>query len=301
MRLIHSTIGIGILLTQPSCVSQGKYDAALADAHAARAQSAAATARYLERDAATQRLNGDLTRANQLGKARDEKLATLTASAAELGQKLDAATAMNQSLRDELTRLGQNVDKLLNEKGNLASTLAQARSRLEELRRAQAAAEARAALFRDLVFRFKKMVDSGELAVKLREGRMVLVLPNDVLFDSGKTQLKPAGKAALANVAQVLTTIQQRRFQVAGHTDDQPIQVSPFGSNWELSSARAVVVVNFLIQQGVGPSALSAAGYGEFDPVIPNDSSEGRARNRRIELVLQPNIDELVAVPTSAQ
>jgi len=282
-------------------VSQGKYDAALADAHAARAQSAAATARYLERDAATQRLNGDLTRANQLGKARDEKLATLTASAAELGQKLDAATAMNQSLRDELTRLGQNVDKLLNEKGNLASTLAQARSRLEELRRAQAAAEARAALFRDLVFRFKKMVDSGELAVKLREGRMVLVLPNDVLFDSGKTQLKPAGKAALANVAQVLTTIQQRRFQVAGHTDDQPIQVSPFGSNWELSSARAVVVVNFLIQQGVGPSALSAAGYGEFDPVIPNDSSEGRARNRRIELVLQPNIDELVAVPTSAQ
>jgi chemotaxis protein MotB len=141
------------------------------------------------------------------------------------------------------------------------------------------------------------MIDAGELKVTLRNGRMVIQMANDVLFDSGQTEIKPAGKAALAQVGEVLRTIQNRRFQVAGDTDNVPIQTTLFPSNWELSTRRAVEVVHFLVSQGVRADALSAAGYGEFDPIASNDSPQGRTRNRRIEIALQPNIDELVAVP----
>ena len=92
-------------------------------------------------------------------------------------------------------------------------------------------------------------------------------------------------------------TIGDRKFQVAGDTDNVPIHNERFASNWELSTARAVEVVRFLIAQGVRPELLSAAGYGEFDPVAPNEDAGGRAKNRRIEITLQPNIDELVYVP----
>ncbi len=94
-----------------------------------------------------------------------------------------------------------------------------------------------------------------------------------------------------------MKTIEKRNLQVAGHTDNVPIQNSAFASNWELSCARALAVVHSLIAQGVPPDLLSAAGYGQFDPAGSNDTPIGRQGNRRTEIVLQPNIDELVAVP----
>jgi chemotaxis protein MotB len=186
---------------------------------------------------------------------------------------------------------------MLQEKGTLSKALEDAKTRLEELRRAQAAAEERAQLFQQFVLKFKKLIDAGQLKVATRAGRLVIQLSNDVLFDSGQTVIKPAGKEALTQVAKVLATVRGRAFQVAGHTDNVPIQTARFPSNWELSTARAVEVVKLLLAQGVAPQALSAAGYGEFDPIASNDSPDGKAKNRRIEITLQPNLDELVAAP----
>ncbi len=141
------------------------------------------------------------------------------------------------------------------------------------------------------------MIDAGKLKVVLRKGRMIIVLPNDVLFDSGKTSIKADGKAALAQVAKLLATIPDREFLVAGDTDNVRIHTERFPSNWELSTQRAVEVVEFLISNGMKPESLAAAGYGEFDPVAPNDTPANRALNRRIEIVLQPNIAELPEMP----
>jgi chemotaxis protein MotB len=170
-------------------------------------------------------------------------------------------------------------------------------AQLEELRKQKAAADARAALFNEFVAKFRKMIDAGRVSIHVRHGRIVLSLRNDVLFDEGKTDLKPAGKQALADVAQALRTVSSRSFQVAGHTDNLPIRSKEFPSNWELSTARAVVVVKFLSGQGVNPSALSAAGYGEFDPVAANTDAANRTKNRRIEISLVPNIEELISLP----
>ena len=170
-------------------------------------------------------------------------------------------------------------------------------AQLDELRKQKAAADARTALFNEFVAKFRKMIDAGRVSIHVRHGRIVLSLRNDVLFDEGKTDLKPAGKQALADVAQALRTVSSRSFQVAGHTDNLPIRSKEFPSNWELSTARAVVVVKFLSQQGVNPSALSAAGYSEFDPVAANVDAGNRTKNLRIEISLVPNIEELISLP----
>ncbi len=170
-------------------------------------------------------------------------------------------------------------------------------AQLEELRKQKAAADARAALFNDFLTKFKKMIDAGQVRISVRHGRIVLSLHNDVLFDEGKTDLKPDGKKALAEIAQTLKTVSARSFQVAGHTDNLPIKNKDFASNWELSTARAVVVVKFLAAQGVNSGVLSAAGYGEFDPVASNADTNGRSKNRRIEISLVPNMSELISFP----
>jgi chemotaxis protein MotB len=228
---------------------------------------------------------------------QDAEIRDLEARAASLQNKLDEATAQNAELRAELERRGADADALLAEKGMLASALNSSRARLEELRRAEAAAEAQTRLYRELALRLKMMVDAGDLSISLRDGRMVLQLPNDVLFDTGRVVIKPHGQEALRQVADVLKTLEGRRLLVTGHTDNVPIATPRFPSNWELSSGRGLEVVRFLIAQGVPPRSLAAAGYGEFDPVASNDDDEGRARNRRIEIALQPNVNELVSVP----
>lgn len=197
-------------------------------------------------------------------------------------------------LRTELDEL----NKVSTESGKTSSTrIAQLQKRLGELQSAQSAAEARAALYRELSMKLKRQIDEGDLAIVIRDGRMVLQLPNDVLFDTGRTELKPAGKKALEAVADVMTTMPTRAFQVAGHTDNVPIHSDRFDSNWELSAGRALRVVHFLIDKGVPQPMLSAAGYADVDPVTPNDTAENKRRNRRTEITLQPDIDELVKLP----
>jgi chemotaxis protein MotB len=221
----------------------------------------------------------------------------LTRGRVAMQKQLDDATAVDDQLSKELAKLGEDSKSLLTANGTLKVALDGSRRRLDELHRAQAAAEARAVLFHDLALKLRGMIDAGDLAITLRDGRMVLRLSNDVLFDSGKSDLKPAGRRALEQVAGVLRSVDGRRFQVEGHTDDEPIRFSPYRSNWELSTARALEVVSFLTSRGMSPRTLSAAGYGEFDPIESNEKGPGKARNRRTEISVVPNIDELVAVP----
>jgi chemotaxis protein MotB len=266
----------------PACVSRTQYDEATKSAGDAHAQL-------------TRRMRDDDVERSELKR----QLADLDVVRAGLQKQLDDATVVNDELSKELKRLGENAQALLAANGNLQATIESSRSRLEELRRAQAAAEKRTALYRDLALKLKAMIDAGDLAVVLRDGRMVLRLSNDVLFDSGKAELKPAGTRALTDLAPVLAGIPDRHFQVAGHTDNEAIRFSPFRSNWQLSTARALEVVAFLISQKIDAHMLSAAGYGEFDPVDTNDSKDGRSHNRCTEITLQPNIDEIVSVPRS--
>jgi chemotaxis protein MotB len=268
------------LLIASGCVTTSKFNAKVSELDQLRAdhdRAAADREKKLQADLADLKVQLD----------------QMTADRDATHKQLDDAMALATTLKKKLEQLGQNVDKLTSEKGQLSQTLADAKARLEDLRKQKAAAEARAATFRSLIAKLRSMIDSGQLKVVIRDGRMLIALPNDVLFDSGKTNIKPAGQAALAQVAQVLSSIADRKYLVAGHTDDVPIHSARFPSNWELSTGRAVEVTKFLVASGMKPQVLAASGYGEFDPVAPNDSPDHRAQNRRIEIVLQPNLSDL--------
>lgn len=275
------------LVALAACVSNGTYNKKIAELDAASKQREQTLAEKVA--AAEQHQRATQAELDKVTTERATVQAALDKQTAERGSiqaELDSSKELNASLTGRLQKLGQRVDTLSKDQADAAA-------RLEDLRKQKAAADARLATFRSLIDKLRAMIDSGQLTVVIRGGRMIIALPNDILFDSGRTDVKPDGKTALANVARVLATVSDRDFLVAGHTDDVPIKTARFPSNWELSTARAVEVVHFLIAKGLQPKVLAAAGYGEFDPVVPNDSTEHRAQNRRIEIVLQPNLSDL--------
>src|SRR5262249_56552224 len=117
--------------------------------------------------------------------------------------------------------------------------------------KAREQAENRAAKLRQMVGKFKSMIDAGKLEVEIRNGLMLVKLPDNILFDPGKTDLKEAGQEAIKQVTQILAGIEGRKFQVTGHTDNVPIKSHKFKSNWELSAQRAVEVVKFMSGAGL--------------------------------------------------
>jgi chemotaxis protein MotB len=274
-------------LLASACVTTGTHEKKIAELQKITAEhDKAAVGRE-------QALKGQIAELEKQNAELDQKLKATLAERDALQKSLDNTTALAGELKQRLEKLGQNVDKLTSEKGQLSKTLDDAKLRLEELRKQKLAAEERAATFRSLMQKLRAMIDAGQLKVIIRDGRMLIALESDVLFDSGKTNLKADGQAALAKLAPVLAGITDRKYLVAGHTDDVPIKTSKFPSNWELSTARAVEVVRFLVSNGMKPQQVAAAGYGEFDPVAPNDTPEHRTQNRRIEIVLQPNLSDL--------
>jgi chemotaxis protein MotB len=261
--IIATTLSLSLSLAVAGCgVDEEVYNAAIKDRDAQKAQLAA-TKGDLELEKTTHKKDVE---------SRDARVSVLT-------KKLES--------------LGQDVSRLETERTGLGGELDQAKKRMEELKKAQAQAEARAAQFRKLVTQFKALTDAGKLQVEIRENRMIVRLGDKILFDPGKTDLKPDGKDALKQVSAVLKDLPNRNYQVAGHTDNLPIKSAKFRSNWDLSTARAVEVVNFMITAGLDGKRLSAAGYAAESPVAPNDTPENKAKNRRIEITLVPNLDDL--------
>jgi chemotaxis protein MotB len=180
---------------------------------------------------------------------------------------------------------------------NLSAT----KKELEELRHQHAEAQKRLEAFQKLTARFQKMISAGKIQVLFRHGLMIMKMPAGVLFASGHAELSKDGEATLKEVAAILKEFADRHFMVAGHTDNVPLPGGgKFKDNWALSTARAVTVTEFLISEGVQPQNLAAAGYGEFDPIGSNNTDAGKQENRRIEIVVMPNIEDLPPLPENA-
>jgi chemotaxis protein MotB len=306
------------------CVPKTRYDKLVAESTQAKLD---ADAKQKETDARVADLEQQLTAVQASLQDRDAKLSDLSTQNHNVQAALDEQTAMNEQLRDELGRLGKDVDKILADKGTLAKALDDAKARLDELRKAQAAGEARAALFKDFERRFKPLIDGGQLRIDTRRGELVMSVPSDYLFDPGHSELRAAGKGILMQVARTLTLASQpapapipaptpipastptptRRYVVTANVDptgEPPTldaRAKPRGprtaephrgprarSVWELSADQAVAVVEYLVSLGVAPDALTAAGAGSFDPVAPGDDPVARSKNRRVEIALAP-------------
>ena len=139
-----------------------------------------------------------------------------------------------------------------------------------------------------LVNELEREVQQGQIEIHQLRGRLQVRALDQILFDSGRTEIKPEGAKVLASVAKQIAKIANHKVRVEGHTDSVPIATALFPSNWELSAARAAGVVRYLSSHGLSPQQLSAQGFGPYQPIADNKTREGRARNRRIEIVLVP-------------
>lgn len=239
----------------------------------------------------------------------DKLSADLKAAKAQIADdqaKYTEAQNSIEKMKEQLKQAGLGLDKSKEETARLAQALAEYKQRAEQL----AVIEAR---FRELRTKLDKLNQFGVKVVP-RNNRLVVQLPGDILFDSGKDDLKPQGKEVLAQVAEVIRgdkDLNNRYFLVAGHTDN--VKYPPggyFKDNWGLSVMRARQVVVFLTAEpkagagkkdagggGLNPRRLAAAGYAEFDPIagtVEQQSDEDKKKNRRVELVVQPNVEEML-------
>ncbi len=212
----------------------------------------------------------------------------------DMRAQLDAKDQTIAGARDELSATKEGAAA---RQAELDANLKASQAEIAALRAQRAKIEANLAQYRKLEEAFKRMIGAGEIRIYRRRGRIMVALPSSVLFPSGKASLSRGGTKALAEVAKVLTKVAKRRFLVAGHTDNVPIRTSSFADNWSLSVERATVVTRYLVENGMPPASLAAAGYGEYDPLVKNSSPNNRRRNRRIEIILMPNIDELPQLP----
>ncbi len=180
------------------------------------------------------------------------------------------------------------------EQTNLQATLQASVERIAELEAAMTEATQKRS---GLEEQMRQEVQSRDVTISELRGRLTVDILDRVLFPSGESRLKPEGEVILGRVAQVLARFPGRALQVVGHTDNVPIRnrtPDGFTDNWALSAGRAVSAVRFLVDKaGVDPRRLNAVGCGEFHPIAPNDAPEGRARNRRIAIVVLP--EELAA------
>lgn len=194
--------------------------------------------------------------------AKNQKIGELSQKLGDLGQKLTDLEAENKRLKDEVARL----QKLKEEEVQKTSKT-----------------------YGDLLEQMKGEISKGQVTISELKGKLTVNMVDSVLFDSGKAEVKPEGLVVLQKVIDILKNIKDKAVRIEGHTDNVQIGgqlAKRYPTNWELSAARALNVTRYLQQQGLDPALLAAVAYGEYKPVAPNDTDEGRAKNRRIEIVL---------------
>ena len=219
---------------------------------------------------------------------QQRQVSNLTREVRELAERIERTTLEGESLRKERTGL-------LNELEDMRQELEQTEVQLAEERRLREQKDADIAVIKgtygSLVEQLEGEVAKGEIEIYRLRGRLQIRALEKILFPSGSADTKPEGRELLAKIATQLEG-RPEAIRVEGHTDSVPISTARYASNWELSGARAVQVVRYLITHGVAPDRISAAAYGPYRPIADNGTPEGRVRNRRIEIVLVPEDEE---------
>jgi chemotaxis protein MotB len=259
------------------------------------------------------RLNNELSAVQGQIKDLEEKMTSGNASAQDQIMKLQKHAT---ELEANAARIAQEREQLRQEQSGLAASLEQERqrlksegaerARLEQERKAKEEEIARLTRTQqELSKSLQDEIAKGNITIQQVRDRLTINMVDRVLFDSGKAEVKPAGVKVLKQVGDVLKTVTDKQIRIEGHTDNVPISTKlqdRFKTNWELSTARATTVVRFLIDQGgVDRQYLSAVGYAETRPIASNDSEEGRASNRRIEIILYPRDLKEIAGQLKAQ
>ena len=281
-KTLALTIALIFLFASGGCVSSGTFEKKAAEAEMLAKDLKALKQKYslltTENDDLRleyNKLKNDFTRVSfqndtvtaerdeldKLLKARSE---SLFKTVDELREKITTLTAENASLKE-------NIASIKKAKEDEVKTVSQT--------------------YEDLMKEMKGEIAQGQVTITELKGKLTLDVVDKILFDSGEAEVKPEGLAVLQRVIEILKGVNDKFIRIEGHTDNVKIGgalVKKYPSNWELSAARALNVTRYLERQGIDPNLLAAVAYGEYKPVADNSTNEGRAKNRRIAIILQP-------------
>jgi len=206
-------------------------------------------------------------------------------------KKVDEAGDLGKNLaacEQKSSEQTAQIEIMKRENDDLLKLLQEAKTKTVQV---ETAKEETSKTYSAMIEKMKSEIAEGQVTITELKGKLTVNMVDAILFDSGKADIKPEGRQILQKVADVIGGVEDKAIRVEGHTDNVKISSAltrAFPSNWELSAARATNVARYLQRMGVDPNLLSAAAYGEYRPVSENDTPEGRAMNRRIEIVLVP-------------
>ena len=257
-----------------------------------------------KRLAALQKQYDDLAAENAALKARNEALlADLAGTKEKMGTDLAYVTGQ----RDKAVADKEELDRILQARSdNLSQTIFELRRKVADLDAENAKLKAEnatlmkardeqvrkmSATYERLLEKMKSEISQGQVTISDLKGGLTVTMVDSILFDPGKAEVKKGGREILGKVIPILKDVSDKSIRIEGHTDNVQISralAQRYPTNWELSAARAINVARFLQDQGIEPGNLSAVAYGEWKPVATNDTAEGKAKNRRIEIILVP-------------
>ncbi len=252
---IHRTAAMAAALALGGCVTQGTYD----------------------------KLQGE----------KNQEIAALQDERASLAAEVEDLQTQRAELERERRALEAQKDALSQDKDAMQRQQVALRGQVENLEAQKAkllsASQQSERQYDALVATLSDQVKQGQLQVRQYKDMLTVDVAEQLFFDSGRATLKETGKAVLKEVAAAMRDYDDKAIRVVGHTDNVPIAKAwreVYPSNWELSAARATTVVRFLQESGIDPERLIATGRAQYAPVAPNDTPEGRQKNRRIEITL---------------
>ncbi len=263
------------LLVLGGCVAKSDYLRKQAEADALSRDVAALTTEnqgLRERiSGIEERFNGLQAEKERLTAERNDLDARLNTLKEETNRTIEEQRNRNTELEGDKQMLGESIALLKKSKEAEVKTVSKT--------------------YEELLAEMKGEIEQGQIAITELQGKLTVDVVDKILFDSGQAEVKPEGLAVLKRVVEILMTVTDKVIRIEGHTDNIPIAgalAKRYPTNWELSAARALNVTRYLEKEGIDPSILSAAAFGEYQPVAENDTPEGRAKNRRIAIILLP-------------
>ncbi len=253
-----------------------------------------------KRLAAQQKEHDDLTGENAVLKAdlarmthQNEKLTTdLSYVSDQRDKAVEDKAELDRILRSRSDSLSQTIYELRRKVADLETENAKLKAENASLVKArEEQVEKVSSTYESMIEKMKSEISQGQVTISELKGKLTVNMVDSLLFDSGKAEVKKGGLEILGKVISILKNVKDKSIRIEGHTDNVQISralAQRYPTNWELSAARAINVARYLQDQGIDPANLSAVAYGEWKPVATNDTPEGRAKNRRIEIVLVP-------------
>ncbi len=310
MKSILFASSLSIIFYLTSCVSQKKFDELLTE----RVQLEADNTELLDQlKAANTRIDAfekEVESLNSQTKDQTQNIAKLESDLSELEEEhskletyynnlLTNSGKLNRDIAEQQERLlsiQANLDKKKQENEILLADLEAREKKVNEL---ETAIEEKDKAVQELMAKVKQALlnfSGNDLSVEVKNGKVYVSMASQLLFKTASYDVDPKGESALIQLAEALKTSQDVNVVVEGHTDNVPISSKEIKDNWDLSVLRATSITRVLTRAGVDPTRISATGRSSYLPVASNETGEGKAKNRRTEIILTPDLDELFQI-----